>query len=268
MNWVLPVPEDLTGLRTSVGLAKLLGLSYAKAGEILAQDGVAMGETALRKSDTLQSGETLEVAVSIHPKVHIPEVTPVSGLELLYGDTDLVAMDKPTGVTVRTGLNWDGPAVVEALRTVEVRISTPGPVECESIVRHLGAGISGAVMVARSELAYGKLKDASRYHRVGKIYLVVARDILKPSPGTIDTPAGWAPGHKFEIAMVVDGKSAVTHYNTAESLPDAASVRVQLETGHTYQIQVHLAMIGHPLLGGTGYGTDAKQAVRLGLERQ
>lgn len=268
MNRVLPVPEGLTGLRADVGLAKLLGLSRAKAGEILAQGGVAMGETVLKKSDALQSGETLEVTAPIHPKVYVPEVTPVPGLKLLYEDADLVVVDKPAGVAAHTGPGWDGPTVLGALRAAGVRISTSGPVEREGIVHRLDAGTSGAMVVAKSELAYGKLKNAFRYHRVEKIYLAVARGILKPSLGTIDAPIGRAPGREFKMAVVVGGKPAVTHYDTAESLPGATLARVQLETGRTHQIRVHFAAIGHPLLGDTEYGADAKQAVRLGLERQ
>lgn len=268
MNRVLPVPEGLAGLRADVGLAKLLGLSRAKAGEILAQGGATMGETVLKKSDALQSGATLEVTVPIHPEGYVPEVTPVAGLQVLYEDADVVVVDKPAGVAAHTGPGWDGPTVVGALRAAGVRISTSGPVEREGIVHRLDAGTSGAMVVAKSELAYGKLKNAFRYHRVEKIYLALARGTLKPPLGTIDAPIGRAPGREFKMAVVAGGKHAVTHYDTEENLRGATLARVQLETGRTHQIRVHFAAIGHPLLGDTEYGADAKQALRLGLERQ
>lgn len=268
MNRLLSVPEGLVGLRADVGLAKLLGISRAKAGEILATGGAKMGRVVLKKSDPLQSGRTLNVDVPAQSNVYVPEITPVTDLTFLYEDADIVIVDKPAGIAAHTGPGWDGPTVVGALRAAGVMISTSGPVEREGIVHRLDAGTSGAMVVAKSELAYGKLKNAFRHHRVEKTYLALARGTLKPPLGTIDAPIDRAPGREFKMAVVNGGKHAITHYDTEENLRGATLARVEIETGRTHQIRVHFAAIGHPLLGDTEYGADPKQAVSLRLNRQ
>lgn len=267
MSRLLPVPEGLAGLRADVGLSRLLGLSRAKAGALLESQAVAQNGVVLKKSDELTSGSLLEIDFS-EPSGYVPEVTRVDNLEILYADDDVVVVDKPAGVAAHTGPGWEGPTVVGALRAAGIRVSTSGPVEREGIVHRLDAGTSGAMVVAKSELAYGKLKNEFRYHRVEKIYTALATGRVNPLIGTIDAPIGRAPGREFKMAVVSGGKPAVTHYDVVEELPGATLLKVQLETGRTHQIRVHLAAIGHPLVGDTEYGADRKTAARLGLERQ
>lgn len=267
MSRLLPVPEGLAGLRADVGLSRLLGLSRAKAGALLESQAVAQNGVVLKKSDELTPGSLLEIDFS-EPAGYVPEVTRVDNLEILYADDDVVVVDKPAGVAAHTGPGWEGPTVVGALRAAGIRVSTSGPVEREGIVHRLDAGTSGAMVVAKSELAYGKLKNEFRYHRVEKIYTALATGRVNPLIGTIDAPIGRAPGREFKMAVVSGGKPAVTHYDAVEELPGATLLKVQLETGRTHQIRVHLAAIGHPLVGDTEYGADRKTAARLGLERQ
>lgn len=275
MSQILPVPEDLAGLRADVGLAKMLDLSRAKAGEMLAQGcvttastaSVSTGKATLKKSDALTAGTTLQIEIP-SPPIYVPEITPVAGMQILYEDEDLVAIDKPAGVAAHIASGWEGPTVGGALRAAGVRVHTSGPVEREGIVHRLDVGTSGVMVVAKSELAYGKLKKAFRFHRVEKTYLAVVVGAVTPPAGTIDAPIDRAPGQEYKMAVVTDGKPAVTHYETKENLAGATLVQVRIETGRTHQIRVHFAAIGHPLLGDTEYGADARQAVRLGLHRQ
>lgn len=267
MSRFLPVPEGLAGTRADVGLSRLLGLTRSKAGELIANGGATLGGNPLKKSDELVAGAILEIGLP-EPIGYVPEITPVEGLGILFEDADVIVVDKPAGVAAHTGPGWDGPTVVGALRAAGVRVSTSGPVEREGIVHRLDAGTSGAMVVAKSELAYGKLKNEFRYHRVEKIYLALAAGELKPPLGTIDAPIGRAPGREFKMAVVSGGKPAVTHYDTIENVKGATLARVQLETGRTHQIRVHFSAIGHALLGDTEYGANAKLAAKLGLDRQ
>lgn len=267
MSRLLPVPAGLAGMRVDQGLSKLLGLSRAKVSAIIAAAGVRQDGVVLKKSDSLREGMLLEIEMPA-PEVYAPEITPVPGLRILYEDSDLVVVDKPEGVAAHTGPGWSGPTVVGALRAVGISVSTSGPVEREGIVHRLDAGTSGAMIVAKSELAYAKLKNDFRYHRVEKIYLALAQGEVTPPIGTIDAPIGRDSTKEFKMAVSSSGKPSITHYDTIEALSGATLLKVQLETGRTHQIRVHFAAIGHPLVGDTMYGANPRLARELGLTRQ
>lgn len=267
MSRLLPVPAGLAGVRVDQGLSKLLGLSRAKVSAIIAAAGVRQDGVVLKKADSLREGMLLEIEMPA-PEVYAPEITPVPGLRILYEDSDLVVVDKPEGVAAHTGPGWSGPTVVGALRAVGISVSTSGPVEREGIVHRLDAGTSGAMIVAKSELAYAKLKNDFRYHRVEKIYLALAQGEVTPPIGTIDAPIGRDATKEFKMAVSSSGKPSITHYDTIEALSGATLLKVQLETGRTHQIRVHFAAIGHPLVGDTMYGANPRLARELGLTRQ
>lgn len=216
------------------------------------------------KSDRLAGNSILEI--------DLPEVTkspaPAAPLDVLYEDEDLIVINKPVGVAAHTGPGWDGPTVISSLEAAGVRVSTSGPTERQGIVQRLDVGTSGAMMVAKSELAYGRLKNAFRHRAVHKIYHAVVEGHPDPARGTIDAPIGRHPSRQWRMAVVEGGKRAVTHYDVDELMPGAALVKVNLETGRTHQIRVHMSAIGHPCVGDVFYGADPIRAERTGLERQ
>lgn len=199
-----------------------------------------------------------------------PDTTPppTASLDILYEDEDLIVINKPVGVAAHTGPGWDGPTVISSLEAAGVRVSTSGPTERQGIVQRLDVGTSGAMMVAKSELAYGRLKNAFRRREVRKIYHAVVEGHPDPSRGTIDAPIGRHPSRTWRMAVTEDGKRAITHYDVEELMAGAALLEVNLETGRTHQIRVHMAAIGHPCVGDVFYGADPRRAEDLGLVRQ
>lgn len=166
------------------------------------------------------------------------------------------------------GPGWDGPTVIANLEAAGFRISTSGPPERQGIVHRLDVGTSGAMAVAKSELAYTKLKHAFKERRVHKTYHAVVAGHPDPAKGTIDAPIARHPSKEWRMAVVAGGRPAITHYETLEVLPGAALLEITLETGRTHQIRVHFSTIGHPCVGDVFYGADTKQAEKLGLTRQ
>lgn len=262
-----PVPDGLAGERVDAALAKLLGFSRTFAAEIAAGGTVSLDGQALGKSDRLTAGGWLEVSwvdkrePEIVP-VHLPE------LGIVHDDDDIVVIDKPAGVAAHPSLGWDGPTVLGALAGAGYRIATSGPAERQGIVHRLDAGTSGLMVVAKSEHAYSALKRAFKEREVSKIYHAVVQGHPDPFSGTIEGPIGRHPGHEWKFAVTRDGKPSVTHYETLEAFPYATLLEIELETGRTHQIRVHMAAQRHPCVGDSMYGADPTLSSRLGLTRQ
>ena len=263
----LPVPPGLAGERADAALAKLLGFSRTFAQSVLADGGVELDGVALGKSDRLAEGGWLSIEWT-EPKG--PEVVPVDVPELgiIYDDEDLVVVDKPAGVAAHPSIGWTGPTVLGALAGAGYRIATSGPPERQGIVHRLDAGTSGLMVVAKSERAYSLLKRAFKDREVHKIYHAVVQGHPDPSAGTVEGAIGRAPGNEWKFAVTSDGKPSITHYETVEAYPYATLLEIELETGRTHQIRVHMSAQRHPCVGDAMYGADPSLSERLGLDRQ
>ena len=263
----LPVPDGLVGQRVDAALASLLGFSRSFAAEVVQGGGATLDGRVLGKSDRLHEDGWL--VVSWTPKTG-PQVVPIKLPELgiVYDDDDFVVIDKPAGVAAHPSLGWDGPTVLGALAGAGYRIATSGPPERQGIVHRLDVGTSGLMAVAKSESAYSALKWAFKRREVSKIYHTVVQGHPDPLTGTIDGPIGRHPGSEWKFAVTRDGKHSITHYETLEAFPYASLLEVELETGRTHQIRVHMAAQRHPCVGDSMYGADPTLSERLGLERQ
>jgi 23S rRNA pseudouridine1911/1915/1917 synthase len=261
------VPEGLAGERVDAGLAKLFGFSRTFAAEIAETGGVQLDGRAAGKSDRLLSGGWLEVTWRSKAEPSIVPVV-VEDLRIVYDDEDIVVVDKPPGVAAHPSMGWEGPTVLGALAGAGFRIATSGAAERAGIVHRLDVGTSGLMVVAKTETAYTALKRAFHDRVVSKIYHAVVQGHPDPLAGTIDAPIGRHPGASWTFAITSDGKPSVTHYETLEAFPSAALLEIELETGRTHQIRVHMAAQRHPCVGDTMYGADPTITARLGLTRQ
>lgn len=264
----LAVPDSFEGARADAAVAKLLGVSRGVAAELCAIGAVRLDGKTVDKSTKFIAGALLEIDALERkdPLAVVP--TLVSDLQVVFQDDDLVVIDKPAGVAAHPSVGWDGPTVPGALLALGIPVSTSGAAERQGIVQRLDVGTSGLMMVAKSELAYSRLKQAFRDRIVDKTYHAVVQGHLDPLSGTFDAPIGRHPKADFKFAVMNDGKNAITHYETLEMFPAATLVEVDLETGRTHQIRVHFSAFRHPLVGDTMYGADPKLADKLGLVRQ
>ena len=261
------VPDGLAGERVDSAIAKLLGFSRTFAAEVIEAGGVLLDGRQLAKSDRLPAGGWLEVSwVSKTEPVIVPIV--VADLGIVYDDDDIVVIDKPAGVAAHPSIGWEGPTVLGALAGAGFRVATSGAAERAGIVHRLDVGTSGLMVVAKTETAYTALKRAFHDREVDKIYHAVVQGHPDPLAGTIDAPLGRHPGASWKFAIVADGKPSVTHYETLEAFPYAALLEIELETGRTHQIRVHMAAQRHPCVGDAMYGADPTISARLGLTRQ
>ncbi|MBP6043290.1 MAG: RluA family pseudouridine synthase [Rhodoluna sp.] len=265
---LIPVPPALDGERADAALAKMLGLSRSAASAILEGNGVHRSGVLVGKSDRLKEDDLLEIVMPEVRDLLSVRPTEVENLRIVYEDKDLVVVDKPAGVAAHPSVGWDGPTVVGALLARGVQVTTSGAHERQGIVQRLDVGTSGLMMVAKTEVAYSRLKQAFRDRAVHKVYHAVIQGHPDPFEGTIDAPIGRHPRAEFKFAVMNDGKPSITHYKLLEAFAAASLVEVILETGRTHQIRVHFSAFKHPLLGDTMYGADPTLAAKLHIERQ
>lgn len=263
----LPVPEGLAGMRVDAALSKLLGISRTAAADLAIAGDVVVDGHCVGKSDRLSEGQWLDVTL---PEVR--DLTPreelIEGMDILYSDDDVIAVNKPVGVAAHPTLGWEGPTVIGGLAAAGFRISTSGPPERKGIVQRLDVGTSGVMVVAASERGYSVLKRAFKERTVTKTYHSLVQGHMDPLSGTIDAPIGRHPSAGWRFAVTTDGKHAVTHYETIEAFAEASLLRIHLETGRTHQIRVHMSALHHPCCGDPMYGSDPALSARLGLDRQ
>jgi 23S rRNA pseudouridine1911/1915/1917 synthase len=264
----LPVPDGLVGERLDAALARLLGLSRTAAADLADAGGVRVDGRTVGKGDRLRAGSWLEVELNAPEPAATVVAEPVPGLRVVYDDDDLVVVDKPVGVAAHSSPGWSGPTVVGGLAAAGYRIATSGAAERQGVVQRLDVGTSGLMVVAKSEYAYSRLKQAFRERTVDKTYHALVQGHPDPLVGTIDAPIGRHPTADWKWAVVAGGKPSITHYEVLEAFPAASLVEVHLETGRTHQIRVHFASLRHPLVGDTMYGADPVLAERLGVSRQ
>lgn len=264
----LPVPDGLEGERVDSALARLFGLSRARAADVITAGDVLLDGRTVAKSDRVHAGAWLEVTLPPPPSAPVAVPEPVPGMRILYEDDDIVVVDKPIGVAAHPTTGWTGPTVIGGLLGTGHTVATSGAAERQGIVHRLDANTTGAMVVAKSEVAYSRLKSAFKERRIDKRYHALVQGHPDPFRGTVDAPIDRHPTAGGKFAVVAGGKPSVTHYDTIEAFRAATLLDIDLETGRTHQIRVHMAAIRHPCVGDLMYGADPTLAARLGATRQ
>ena len=265
---VVQIPESLAGSRVDAGLAKMLGLSRTVISDLAEAGKVSANGKSLGKSDRLILDQLVEIDLEV-PKNRLEiSAVEVPDFKIVFQDEHIIVIDKPAGVASHPSVGWDGPTVPGALLALGIQLSTSGASERQGIVQRLDAGTSGLMTLAKSEVAYSRLKQAFRDRAVHKTYHTLVQGHLDPASGTFDAPIARHPKSEFKFHVAEGGKNSVTHYDTIEMLRSASLVEVDLETGRTHQIRVHFSAFRHPLVGDTMYGADPSLAQRLQLDRQ
>jgi 23S rRNA pseudouridine1911/1915/1917 synthase len=267
-NKRLPVPPSLEGERVDAAVAKMLGISRSNIAELAELGLISIDGKVVGKSERVHAEAWVEVQL---PAVTTPlavVAVEVPELKVVYQDADIVVIDKPAGVAAHPSVGWEGPTVLGVLMARGIPVTTSGAQERQGIVQRLDVGTSGLMMVAKTELAYSRLKQMFRDRRVHKVYHAIIQGHPDPFEGTIDAPIGRHPRAEFKFAVMNEGKPSITHYKLVEAFPAASLVEIVLETGRTHQIRVHFSAFKHPLVGDTMYGADPKLAAKLGITRQ
>jgi 23S rRNA pseudouridine1911/1915/1917 synthase len=187
-------------------------------------------------------------------------------LNVVFEDDELIVIDKQAGLVVHPAAgNADGTLVNALLHHCAGNLSGIGGVARPGIVHRIDKDTSGLMVAAKTDRAHEGLARQFHDHSIDRRYKAIVSGQPAPPAGTVDAPLARSPSNRKKIAIVAGGKRAVTHFTTIERLRDAALVECRLETGRTHQVRVHMASLGHPLLGDPVYGRT-KQGHKATLE--
>ena len=257
-------PED-AGARLDAWLAERLpDLTRSAAARLCGEGRVTAGGRPLAKNYRLTGAEEIAVALpELEPIEAAPEDIP---LDVVYEDSDVIVVNKPKGLVVHPAPGHpDGTLVNALLHHCGDSLSGIGGALRPGIVHRIDRDTSGLLIAAKNDFAHQRLSAQLQDHTLSRIYRCIVVGALREDSGTMEAPIGRHPTDRKKMAVVAGGRPAVTHWTVLERFPGFTYAECRLETGRTHQIRVHMAYLGHPILGDTVYG--AKKPVP-GLQGQ
>jgi 23S rRNA pseudouridine1911/1915/1917 synthase len=226
--------------------------SRSKLQKLIETQYVLVNGKIVKPGLSLAVGDSVQVDLSpLQPQNPGPESTP---LNIVYEDKDVIVIDKPAGLTVHPVAGRVQNTLVNALLARYPGLAETGDPMRPGIVHRLDKDTSGLIIIAKNQDARDKLIDQFKNRKVKKGYITLVKGILEPERGAIEAPIGRHPVDRKKMAVVENGKESRTRYRVIKYLNQFTLLEISPETGRTHQIRVHLAAIGHPVVGDAGYG--------------
>ena len=259
----LELTADRGGERLDTFIARRCPeLSRSQARRLIDEGLVSVNGRQAKPSEGVTAG--LSVNVTIPPPETIelaPEAIP---LTIIYQDGDIIVLDKPAGLTVHPAPGHPSGTLVNALLAACPDLQGIAGTLRPGIVHRLDKDTSGLMVVAKNGRAQRALQGQLKEREVRKIYLALVKGVPAPREGTIEAPIGRHPKNRKKMAVVADGRESTTRYHVREEIAGGKYSLLEVEpvTGRTHQIRVHLAAIGHPVVGDATYGRSSESIGR------
>ncbi len=262
---VLTVPDDAVRQRVDRFVADRTGLSRSYVQKLISAGHATCDGHPVRSNAMVERGMRVDLLIpEAEPLELEPEPIP---LQVVYEDGDVLIVDKPAGLVVHPAPGHAGGTLVNALLARGTDYGGIAGVQRPGIVHRLDRDTSGLLMVAKNDGAQQSLMAQLKARRVKKTYLALVHGSVAAAVGRIEAPIGRDPKHRTRMAVVPDGRDAVTGYRVRERFAGWTLLEVDLITGRTHQIRVHLDAIGHPVAGDAVYGTGTSRRGPEGLDR-
>ncbi len=259
----LSVPAEASGTRADRYISDNIALTRSAVQSLMEKGLVLADGKPAAKNLKLRGGESLTVEIpEPEPMDAVPEDIP---LDIVYEDADLLVVNKPKGMVVHPAHgNYTGTLVNALLHHCGNSLSGINGVIRPGIVHRIDKNTSGLLIVAKNDAAHLKLAEQIKVHSFTREYEAVVTGVMKEQSGTVDAPIGRHKTDRKKMCVTTENsRNAVTHYEVLKQYGGYAHLRLRLETGRTHQIRVHMAYIGHPVMGDDVYGKPCK-----GLEGQ
>jgi 23S rRNA pseudouridine1911/1915/1917 synthase len=262
------VPESHREFKVDVGQVRLdqflalqsTQLARAQLHRLIVEGQVLLNGHSAKPAQKVRSGDLVSLTIPPPRKTDVvPQWMPLS---VIYQDSDIVVIDKPSGLSVHPGPGHPDQTLVNGLLARCPDIQGVGGAIRPGIVHRLDKDTSGLMMVAKNHHAHQELSNQIKDRKVTKGYLALATGILSPDTGLIDQPIARDPRHRKRMAVVPGGRESRTRYRVLETPANHTLLELILETGRTHQIRVHMAYLGHPLLGDGVYGRTSPRLDR------
>ena len=251
----MTLTADLSGERLDAFLARSdLGLSRSAVQKLMEEGCVRLNGKLGRKNDRLNPGDVVELTL---PEPKPVDVVPTQmTLDIVYEDEDVVVINKPKGLVVHPAAGHQEDTLVNGLLyAMGDSLSGINGELRPGIVHRIDKDTSGLLAVAKNDLAHAVLASQLKDHTMARTYEAIVCGSLKEDSGTVDAPIGRHPSDRKKMCVTErNSKDAVTHWEVVKRYRGYTHIRCRLETGRTHQIRVHMAHIGHPILGDTVYG--------------
>jgi 23S rRNA pseudouridine1911/1915/1917 synthase len=262
------IPADARPARADRWATDLSGLSRSHVQRLISEGRLTANGVRVKANAIVAPGAVLELLVP-PPKPAEPIGEPDLPLHVVHEDDDLLIIDKPAGQVVHPSAGHDSGTLVNALlgRGAELAPGGIAGVQRPGIVHRLDRDTSGLLMVARTDAAQSSLQAQLKARRVKKTYLALVHGSVAAAAGRIEAPVGRDPARRTRMAVTPNGRPSITGYRARERFPGWTLLELDLVTGRTHQIRVHLEAIGHPVAGDPVYGTGTSRRGPDGLAR-